>query len=152
VIPRAGETNCFNPWAGVNKETVLVGDLWDYQYCTEMFMPMAKSGVVDMYWSAPWNESAARKACIDSWGVEPRPFWGTVQWGGKDLRTLTNVVFSNGLFDPWHLGGVLHDLSETVKVSLCYAFVISSSHMQSCREVVLLKCITIAGGPALCQL
>ena len=23
-----------------------------------------------------------------------------------------------GLYDPWHLGGVLHDLSDTVKVCL----------------------------------
>lgn len=112
----AGDLKCNNPWQGVNKETALVGDLWDYQYCTEMYMPMAKSGVADIYWSQPWDDKAARQACKDNWGVEPRAMWGTIEWGGHDLRTLSNVVFSNGLYDPWHLGGVLEDLSPTVKV------------------------------------
>jgi Serine carboxypeptidase S28 len=98
-----------------------VGDLWDYQWCTEQFMPMATSGVEDIYWSNPFNETAAREACVQRWGVQPRPMWGTVQWGGRDLRGLSNVVFSNGLYDPWHLGGVLEDQSDTVKVRLASA-------------------------------
>lgn len=93
-----------------------MGDLWNYQFCTEQFMPMAKSGTEDIYWSEPWNETDMRLWCMESWGVEPRPMWGTIQWGGHSLHTLTNVVFSNGLYDPWHLGGVLQDLSHTVKV------------------------------------
>jgi len=30
-----------------------------------------------------------------------------------------DLMVHAGLYDPWHLGGVLHDLSETVKV--CHA-------------------------------
>ena len=26
----------------------------------------------------------------------------------------SNMVFSNGLLDPWHGGGVLRDVSETI--------------------------------------
>jgi lysosomal Pro-X carboxypeptidase len=122
----AGTEDCFNPWKGVNKETALVGDLWDYQYCTEQFMPMAKSGKEDIYWNEPWNETAARLVCKGTWGMDVRPLWGTIQWGGRDLRTLTNVVFSNGLYDPWHLGGVLHDLSDTVKV--CFIVLFEANH------------------------
>lgn len=112
----AGKEDCFDPWKGANKETKKQGNLWGYQYCTEQFMPMAKSGVEDIYWDEPWNETAQIEACKEEWGVEPRVLWGTIQWGGKDLAGLSNVVFSNGLYDPWHLGGVLNDLSDSVKV------------------------------------
>ena len=115
----AGDVTCFNPWEGVNELTALVADLWDYQYCTEQWMPMSKNGVDDIYWDEPFDKKAMIKSCEDTWGVTPRPTWGTIQWGGKDLQTLTNVVFSNGLYDPWHLGGVLEDLSDSVRVRGC---------------------------------
>ena len=30
------------------------------------------------------------------------------------IESHSNIVFSNGLLDPWHGGGVLRDVSETV--------------------------------------
>ena len=116
VCASAGTVECFDPFKGANEQTAKQGELWDYQYCTEQFMPMSRNGIDDIYWDEPWNDTAARQACMDEWQVKPRPYWGTIQWGGKDLSTLTNVVFSNGLYDPWHLGGVLQDMSDSVKV------------------------------------
>lgn len=66
----------------MNKETAKDGDFWSYQYCTEQFMPFAKSGVKDIYWREPWDEGAARQACVDQWGVEPRALWGEIQVRG----------------------------------------------------------------------
>lgn len=77
-------------------------------------MPFAKDGVRDMFWPAPWDADAAEKACLDQFGVVPDPLYASREWGGKRVAVagssssaLTNVVFSNGLLDPWHGGGVL---------------------------------------------
>ena len=35
-------------------------------------------------------------------------------WGGRQIGTASNIVFSNGLLDPWHGFGVLEDVSESV--------------------------------------
>ena len=97
-----------NDWnASVNEQTARDGYLWNWQYCTEMFMPMGTDGVHDMFWDAPWNQTAAEEACWAQFGVRPRPLWPKINFGGRDIRAASNIVFSNGELDPWHPGGVL---------------------------------------------
>ncbi|KAK9801908.1 hypothetical protein WJX73_002094 [Symbiochloris irregularis] len=108
-------TTCYDFAAAVNPETDEDGTFWDYQYCTENTMPFAKNGAPDdMFWSAPFDKKGTEEACQARWGVTPRWYWPNVEWGGRNLETLTNVVFSNGLYDPWHGGGVLRNLSDSV--------------------------------------
>lgn len=49
--------------------------------------------------------------CAEQWGAGavPRPKWAKLRFGGLVglQRQLTNVVFSNGLLDPWSAGGIL---------------------------------------------
>jgi len=77
-------------------------------------MPFSKDGVRDMFWPAPWDAEAAVQACRDQFGVAPDPLYASRAWGGKRISwppsALTNAVFSNGLLDPWHGGGVLEQL------------------------------------------
>lgn len=84
----------------------------------QQFMPFSKDGVKDMFWPAPWDHQAAIEACLDQFGVAPDPLYASREWGGKRIsmsssssKQLTNVVFSNGLLDPWHGGGVLDQSS-----------------------------------------
>ncbi len=42
------------------------------------------------------------------------------EYGGKnpekDFSSLTNIIFSNGDFDPWSVGGILKQISSNIDV------------------------------------
>ncbi|KAG2492517.1 hypothetical protein HYH03_009182 [Edaphochlamys debaryana] len=97
-----GEAACLDPWAGTDPDSDHDGDWWDFQWCAEMLMPFSKDGVTDMFWSDPFNLEAAVAACQERWGVTPRPLWANTEWGGRRISAGSNIVFSNGLLDPWH--------------------------------------------------
>ncbi|XP_060808087.1 lysosomal Pro-X carboxypeptidase [Amyelois transitella] len=85
---------------------------WDYQACTEMVMPMCTSDT-DMFEANTWNLTKYSEECHKKYNVYPRPDAARVQYGGDRLQAATNIVFSNGLLDPWAGGGILNSLSET---------------------------------------
>lgn len=70
--------------------------------------------VTDMFWDEPWQPEEEMKWCIKNKGVTPRPLWATQQWGGRKIKTASNIIFSNGQYDPWSVGGVLEDINESV--------------------------------------
>ena len=94
-----------------------VGD-WGYQWCTEMTQPFTQGTPDDLFYCPPdvncsaWTLDTA--GCMYEWGVAPRADWARVALGGKRIAASSNIVFSNGLQDPWHGGGVLTNMSETV--------------------------------------
>lgn len=65
-------------------------------------MPFAKDGTADMFWPEPFNASADIQRCRQQWGVATRPVWATVEYGGRNLDAASNIVFTNGLMDPWY--------------------------------------------------
>ncbi|EDQ86644.1 uncharacterized protein MONBRDRAFT_10725 [Monosiga brevicollis MX1] len=88
---------------------------WDYQYCTEMVMPSTQGTDKDMFWPLEKFDLASLTAsCQSTWGVKPRQNWATTYLASKDLTDLTNVVFSNGHYDPWRAGGVVQNVSDSV--------------------------------------
>ncbi|KAL3289666.1 hypothetical protein HHI36_023073 [Cryptolaemus montrouzieri] len=106
----SGNANC-NSFSG----TPSLGDTgWDFQSCTEMVMPMC-SEENDMFETAPWDIQAVSEQCLKDFGVKPRnPSEVILQYGGKNLKYASNIVFSNGLLDPWSGGGVLSNITRTV--------------------------------------
>lgn len=75
-------------------------------------MPSGSDGVRDMWWPDPWDAEAQAEQCFQRFGVRPRPHWVATYYGGrKALATASNIVFSNGLLDPWSGTGVLGDVN-----------------------------------------
>ena len=97
---------------------------WDWQWCTEHSMPFTSGTDKDMFFppTGPFDPVQTAKMCKDNWHVEPNPFWARLTYGGLLglQRGLTNVVFSNGMLDPWSAGGVLDgkDFDESVVIVL----------------------------------
>ena len=84
---------------------------WDWQWCTEHNMPFTSGTDQDMFFppTGPIDHVETAKSCKETWGVTPNPAWASLSYGGIEglKRGLNNVVFSNGLLDPWSAGGIL---------------------------------------------
>ncbi|VVC30215.1 Alpha/Beta hydrolase fold,Peptidase S28 [Cinara cedri] len=94
-------------------------DAWNYQACTEMIMPFCtKGGDDDMFEPSPWDFDAYAESCELMYGVRPTTDLMEKVYGGKHIRAASNIIFSNGMLDPWSSGGVLKSVSSTVRAFL----------------------------------
>ncbi|XP_023738064.1 uncharacterized protein LOC111886055 [Lactuca sativa] len=92
---------------------------WDWQSCTEMVMPMGQGENDTMFQANPFDLDEYTKECQQVFGVTPRPYWAPIEFGGYGIKTVlekfaSNIIFSNGLRDPYSSGGVLQNISDTV--------------------------------------
>uniref|UniRef100_A0A0E0LE05 Lysosomal Pro-X carboxypeptidase n=1 Tax=Oryza punctata TaxID=4537 RepID=A0A0E0LE05_ORYPU len=91
---------------------------WGWQACTEMVMPMTISNE-SMFPPFTFTYEEKSDDCFQSYGVRPRPHWITTEYGGNKIdlvlkRFGSNVIFSNGMRDPWSRGGVLKNISSSI--------------------------------------
>ncbi|KAK6115089.1 hypothetical protein DH2020_007358 [Rehmannia glutinosa] len=87
--------------------------------CTEMVMPMSSSKKSSMFPAYNYNYTSDEEWCLENYHVKPRPTWITTEFGGHGFKNAlktfgSNIIFSNGLLDPWSGGSVLEDISETI--------------------------------------
>ncbi|XWS71539.1 hypothetical protein CRYUN_Cryun03dG0146500 [Craigia yunnanensis] len=95
------------------------GSGWFWQSCTEMVMPIGHGENDTMFQASPFDIENYTRTCLDIFGVSPRPHWITTEFGGHDIKSIlgnfaSNIIFSNGLRDPWSAGGVLQNISDSV--------------------------------------
>lgn len=88
--------------------------VYNYQTCTEMFAPFWTDGVHDMFPAEPWVFDEQVGYCRDAYGIEPRITSQAVQYGGRNIDSLTNVLFVNGLLDAWLGGEITESSTHTV--------------------------------------
>lgn len=98
-----GNASCLD----LGDEDDIGAGMWSYQACTEMVMPFCYDGTNDMFEKSAWDLGKYTADCLASWSVTPRPALADTLYGGRDLGAASNIVFSNGLLDPWSSGGVL---------------------------------------------
>ncbi|XVF46806.1 hypothetical protein PTKIN_Ptkin03bG0057900 [Pterospermum kingtungense] len=92
---------------------------WYWQTCTEMVMPIGHGANDTMFQASPFDIENYTRTCLDIFGVSPRPHWITTEFGGHDIKSTlgnfaSNIIFSNGLRDPWSAGGVLQNISDSI--------------------------------------
>ncbi|XP_055354093.1 dipeptidyl peptidase 2-like [Paramacrobiotus metropolitanus] len=88
---------------------------WDYQACTQMTLSGGTyGGQEDFFPYLPWTKDLRAAYCQKHYAVVPRDSALRIEYGAQRLSAASNIIFSNGLLDPWHRGGVLQNVSETV--------------------------------------
>ncbi|KAJ8297981.1 hypothetical protein KUTeg_024512 [Tegillarca granosa] len=117
---------------GIYKVANLYYNYTGYTKCldVEMVMPMCSNGKTDMFQPSPWNFEEYSKACYQRWKVYPRKNWIRQQYLGKNLKSTSNIIFSNGYLDPWSSGGVL----DSQSASLISIFISSGAHHLDLRS------------------
>jgi lysosomal Pro-X carboxypeptidase len=92
---------------------------WDYLACTEIVHPIGANNVTDMFPPFNWTLAATDQQCNGvfgppNWDVHPRPTWIPDSFGLAHLRrfaelpsSTSKIIFTYGLRDPWHVGGLL---------------------------------------------
>ncbi|KAB5552969.1 hypothetical protein DKX38_010280 [Salix brachista] len=92
---------------------------WSWQACTEMIMPTSGNNEDSIFAASTWSYDDRAASCEAYFGVEPRPSWITTEFGGHDIKRVlkrfgSNIIFFNGLRDPWSGGGVLENISRSI--------------------------------------
>ena len=105
--------------APVNNASKVVNRLWDYQYCSQLFMVGGQGpDDDDMFWDEPWNGTATAQRCSDQYGVYPDRYHIALEYGTPDDwqedEAISNIVWSQGEYDPWKGGGMTRNISDSL--------------------------------------
>ena len=91
---------------------------WGYQSCSETLHQFSGRGVRNF----TFEMQPVIQVCREVFNVQPDTVWPDVHFGGYDImdgRTgASNIIFSQGLLDPWHGGGFLKQWDNSMPVLL----------------------------------
>jgi dipeptidyl-peptidase-2 len=91
-----------------------LAEAWDYQACTELIFFENTNGVTDMFPARTWTFQNLTDYCQKTWSITPRSSWRSTEYGANEYKSASRIIFSNGLLDPWHGGGVLTNFSDSL--------------------------------------
>ncbi|MQM13542.1 hypothetical protein Taro_046462 [Colocasia esculenta] len=103
-----GTEECFDLYSS---SSVAIGyDGWSFQACTEMILPTSGSNEDSIFPASTYDYTDREEYCRRRFGIEPRPHWIPMEFGGHHIKRVlkrfgSNIIFFNGLRDPWSGGG-----------------------------------------------
>lgn len=108
-----GTLTCFDPFAEFIQCADQTGcglgpdaTAWDIQVCSEFSYFPITTNITDMFPPTKWTPSDLNTYCQQKYDIEPKISWSSIEWGREAiLQDATNIVFSNGQFDPFSGGG-----------------------------------------------
>ncbi|KAI3880093.1 hypothetical protein MKX03_003914 [Papaver bracteatum] len=112
-----GQKSCYDMDEFTRQTETIQG--WQWQTCSEMVMPIGVDGEDTMFQASPFDLKNFSISCQSRYNVKPRPHWILNEFGGKDIKSVlqvfaSNIIYSNGLKDPYSSGGVLENISDSV--------------------------------------
>ncbi|CAO2839284.1 unnamed protein product [Amaranthus hypochondriacus] len=112
----SGNFNCFDITTHVDKHGL---DEWTWQACTEMILATNGNNKDSIFPASDDDYNDRISYCSTVYGIQPRPHWITTHFGGFDIHRVlrrygSNILFFNGIRDPWSGGGVLKSISESL--------------------------------------
>lgn len=113
-----GKTKCLDIASAYDSS---MGDLgWNFQSCTEMVWSNCQNGTTDMFPPKAWSFQEYSDECYKKFQVRPKNYslmaLGEIRFGGGRLNGASNIIFSNGLLDPWSGGGIFYDQPGIITV------------------------------------
>lgn len=132
VVSHKGNQSCY---VNSNRSTNQTSTGWLWQTCSEMVIPIGIDNDTLMFPPSPFNLTQHTEDCKSVFGVPPRPHWVTTYFGGHDIKLVlqrfgSNIIFSNGLRDPYSSGGVVEDISESIVA-------VTTTNGSHCLDLVL---------------
>ncbi|CAK0782805.1 hypothetical protein CVIRNUC_006000 [Coccomyxa viridis] len=113
----SGNVGCYNVTSLVGPAGP--GATWEFQWCAQRaaqelpYFPA--TGRSDMFWyQGEYDEKRIQADCRKRFGISGDADWSVISLGGMDFSAASNIVFSNGEYDPWKIGGVREDISRTI--------------------------------------
>jgi lysosomal Pro-X carboxypeptidase len=91
---------------------------WEFQRCTQKIAPMCKTGENDMFLPEPWNFTQYSDECYKMFGIRPREKAVITRYMSQNWDFASNIIFTNGLLDPWSGAGLLRSFNKKIDVIL----------------------------------
>ena len=89
---------------------------WNIQSCAEMVLPTCSDGVNHLFERQEFNLTEYRENCRVKQGLIPDETYIARVFGGKNIQTASNIIFSNGMRDPWSAGSILDPVNDAITV------------------------------------
>jgi len=103
---------CFN-YKQINYVPFIQMTPWLYLTCTEIVIPFAGTGIFGM--PMPYSFKATVETCESRFNSIPDPAWTMEEFGLDNLKeSASNIIFSNGQYDPTHSMSIQANVSDTV--------------------------------------